>query len=68
MHEVVEHDWVFNDLSEEVDIKDKYYYCTNCSIVKVIRVNGDINYLLPIKDGFPKKLKGEPPCLQVISK
>ncbi len=43
---------------------DQYFICLECSIVKVIRKTGNINFIS--KNGF-KLFNGEPACLKIIN-
>ncbi len=43
---------------------DQYYACSECSVIKVIRKSGRIDYIS--KDAL-KLFNGEPACLKIIA-
>jgi hypothetical protein len=50
-------------INGEKKIWDVYYRCYDCTIIKVIRKSGEIDY---ISNDALKSFKGEPACLKVI--
>ena len=64
------HIWVDSNVPELLDeTLDRYAYCMNCDIIRVIRANGDIQYIFV---GGKHKVEGkllqfEPACLKMVS-